>query len=98
MLDNKGVLCLSVKGEPLWFTPFEGILGGITEIDGVLRVSDFWTKRGIRMVDKTGQYKRTLLDKDILKERKPFDMCYVPDAKKIYFSLYESDIICFKSL
>ena len=37
---NRGVLCLSVEGEPLWVTPLEGYLGGITELDGTLCVSD----------------------------------------------------------
>ena len=95
---NKGVLCLSVHVDVLWFTPLEGGLGGITEIDGTLCVSEYGKGHGIQMVSKSGQYKGKLLDKDVLEEREPFYMCYVEDAKKIYFSLYSSNIICFMSV
>ena len=96
--SNKGVLCLSVHDEALWFTPLDRSLGGITEIDGVLCVTDYGEGHCVHMVSKNGEYKGKLLDKDVLKERKPFYMCFVEDAKKIYLSLYNSDIICFMSL
>ena len=96
--NNKGVVCLSVHGDVLWFTPLEGALGGITEIDGVICVSDYDKGHCVHMVSKSGEYKGKLLDKDILKDRQPFYMSYVADAKKIYFSLYNSDVICFMSL
>ena len=95
--SNKGVVCFSVHDDVLWFTPLEGALGGITEIDGVLCLSDYGTGHCVHMVSKSGEYKGKLLDKDVLEEREPFYMCYVEDAKKIYFSLYRSDI-CFISL
>ena len=95
---NGGVICLSVEGEPLWLTPLKGAKGGITEIDDVLCVTDYEIGHGIQMVSKSGKYKGKLLDKDILKDRQPFYMCCVANAKKIYFSLYSSDIICFISL
>ena len=52
----------------------------------------------MHMVGKSGEYKGKLLDIDVLEEREPFYICYVEDAKKIYFSLYNSDIICLMSL
>ena len=52
----------------------------------------------MHMVSKSGEYNGKLLDKDVLEERKPFYMCYVAYAKKIYFSLDRGDIICFISL
>ena len=96
--NNKGVVCLSVHDDVLWFTPLEGALGGITEIDGVICVSDYDKGHCVHMVSKSGEYKGKLLDKDVLEEREPFYICYIEDAKKIYFCLYSSDIICFVSL
>ena len=95
--NNKGMVCLSVHGDVLWFTPLEGALGGITEIDGELCVSDFNKGHCVHMVSKSGEYKGKLLDKDVLKDRQPFYI-RVAKAKKIYFSLYNSDVICFMSL
>ena len=96
--NNNGVLCLSVHDEALWFTPLEGALGGITEIDGVMCVSEYYGGHCVHMVSKSGEYEGELLDKDVLKDRKPFYMCYVADAKKIYFSSWNSDTVCFESL
>ena len=96
--DVNAVLCLSLEDEALWFTPLKACLGGITEIDGVLCVTDYDEGHCVHMVSKSGEYKGKLLDKDVLEEREPFYMCYVEDAKKIYFSLYNSNIICFMSL
>ena len=93
--DNTGVLCLSVKGEPLWFTQLKGVLGGITEIDGILCVSDRYTGHGVHRVSKTGEYKGKLLDKDILKERNPEYLCYVASEQNLYFTLYKTDVVCF---
>ena len=92
------MVCLSLYDDVLWFTLLEGALGGITEIDGVLCVSDYDEGHCIHMVSKSGEYKGKRQDKDILKEREPRYMCYVAKAKKIYFSLYSSDIICFVSV
>ena len=78
--------------------PLKGCLGGITEIDGVLCVSDYDEGHCVHMVSKSGEYEGKLLDNDVLEEREPFYLCYVEDAKKIYFSLYNSDIICFMSM
>ena len=68
--DNSGALCLSVEGDPLWFTPLEGRLGGITEIDGVLCVSDYIAGHGLQMVCKSGKYIEKLLCQVMLKEEK----------------------------
>ena len=95
---NNGVLCLSVHGEALWFTPLSGSPGGITEIDGVLCVSDCTTACRLHLLSKTGQYKGKLLDKDKLKERNPQYVCYVASKRMIYFSLYHTDIVCFMSM
>ena len=53
--DVNAVLCLSLEDEALWFTPLKGCLGGITEIDGVLCVSDRHTGQGIHMISKSGK-------------------------------------------
>ena len=97
--DNSGVLCLSVHDEALWFTPLDGVPGGITEKGDVLCVSDYFTGHGVQMVSKTGEYKGKLMDTDVLKDRKPLYICYAADAGKIYFSLFDRiDIICFIKL
>ena len=92
------VLCLSVNDEPLWFAPLEGVLGGITDIDDTLCVSDRYTGRGVYMISKTGNYKGQLLDSDILKKENPDYLCYVANKRMIYFSLYQTDIVCFMSV
>ena len=92
------VLCLSLHNDMLWFTPLAGILGGITEIDGELCISDFCTECVVYMISKTGEYNGQLLDKNVLKERNALNMCYVADARKLFLSLQGTDIICFKSL
>ena len=96
--NNGGVLCLSVRGEALWFTPLNGALKGIIEIDGVLCVSDRKTGGGIHNVSKTGNYKGKLLDSDILKKGNPDYLCYVANKRMIYFSMYKSDVLCFMSV
>ena len=96
---NRGVLCLSVEGEPLWLTPLKGSLGGVTEIDGVLCVTDYKIGHGIQMVSKNGKYKGKLLDKDVLKGGNLEYVYYVASEKKIFFNTYNSsDIICFTSV
>ena len=96
----KAVLCLSLEDEALWFKSLKGgFLGGITEIDGILCVSDRYTGQGIHMISKSGKYKgEKLLDKDVLKNRNPEYLCYVSNEKNLYFNLEDSDIVCFMLL
>ena len=95
----KAVLCLSLEDEVLCFKSLKGGLGGITEIDGVLCVSDRYTGQGIHMISKSGKYKgEKLLDKDVLKKRNPEYLCYVASENNLYFNLEDSDIVCFMSL
>ena len=96
--SKKGVLCLSVHDEELWFTPFGGVLGGISEIDGALCVSDYGTGHCVHMVSKSGKYKGKLLDKDELKNRNPEYLCYVSSEKKLYFNENGSHVVCSMSL
>ena len=95
---NKGVLCLTLEDEPLWFTPLEGSLGGISEIDGVLCVSDYQKGHGIQMVSENGNCKGKLLDNDILKKGNPDYLCFVANKRMIYFSSFQTDIVCFISM
>ena len=96
--SNKGVFCLSVHDEALWFTPLDGAPGGIIEIDGVLCVSDCAAGNGLQMVSKTGEYKRKLLDKDVLNKRKPEYVCFDANDGKLYFNLDSSNAVCFISV
>ena len=96
--DAFGVLCLSVHDEALWFTPLDGALGGITEIDGVLCVSDYDEGHCVHMISKSGDYKGKLLDKDVLKERNPEYVCFDASQRKLYFNLISSDVVCFISV
>ena len=96
--DNSGSLCLSVEGEPLWFTPLEGRLGGITEIDDTLCVSEYIAGHGLQMVSKSGEYIGKLLCQDMLKKRNPEYLYFEASERKLYFNLDNSDIVCFISV
>ena len=87
-----------MEGEPLWFTPLEGRLGGITEIDGALCVSDYIAGHGLQMVSKNGKYIGRLLCQDMLRERNPEYLYFEASERKLYFNLDNSNIVCFISV
>ena len=96
--DNEGVMCLSVEGKWIWFCSFkEGMPSGITEINEVLCVS-ISKECCIHALSQTGQYKRKILDKNQLKKGKPHYVYYDTDEKKLYFSVFQTDTVCFLSL
>ena len=90
---NYGVLCVSVEGEPLWFSPLKGLPYGITEIHGVLCVAD-WSEHSVHLMSKTGEYKGKLLDKGEMTDQ-PECIYYDDRQRKLYFSLCGKDIICY---
>ena len=96
VIYNNRVLCVSVEGEPLWFSPLTGSPRGITEIYGVLCVADS-KEQCMHLMSKTGEYKGKLLDKGEMTGR-PEYMYYDERQKKLYFSLYGKDVICFVSV
>ena len=91
-----GVLCMSVEGEPLWFSPLIGIPRGITEAHGVLCVANN-TKKCMHLISKNGEHKGKLMD-DIVGY--PECVYYDNDGNKLYFNLcwYNRDVICFVPL
>ena len=95
--EPNSVMCLSLKGEDLWFTPIEGELAVITEIDGVLCLSDFSTGGCVHMVSKAGQNMGKGLGKYSLNDRKFNYIFYAAHLKILYFNLYDSDVICYAS-
>ena len=96
VLDNRGVLCVSVEGEPLWFSPLTGLPWGITTIHGLLCVTDR-REQCVHLMSKTGEYKGKLLDEDEMTD--PSRCVYYDDRQqKLYFSLYHKDIICYVSV
>ena len=91
-----GALYVSVEGEPLWFSSLSGLPWGITEIQGVLCVADC-IERCVHLLSKTGEYKGKLLDKGDISGKLEY-IYYDDRQQKLYFSLYEKDIICFVSV
>ena len=56
---NSGVLCVSVTGEPLWFTPLSGSPLGLTDIQDSLCVVSL-DERCLHLISRSGQNKRKL--------------------------------------
>ena len=94
IIIDTGVICFSVEGSELWFTSLEGAPGGITEIDGFLCVSDV-LERCVHALSKNGQYQRKILDRNILKDKEPYNIYYDADEEKLYFSVYNTEIVWF---
>ena len=93
---NYGVLCVSLDGEPLWFSPPTGWPWGITEIHVVLCVADSLEHCG-HLMSKTGEYKRKILDKGEMTDQ-PEYIYYDDRQKKLYFSFDGKDSISFLSV
>ena len=89
MYDDSGVLCVSVEGEPLWFTPMSGWLWGITEIDGALCVVNGFD-RCLYLISKTGQHIKTLLDDKELVDR-PLFISYSKLTRKLVVTFVDKD-------
>ena len=88
--DNSGVLCISMEGHPLWFSPLCGAIG-ITEINGVMCVCD-GRDRCIHLMTKTGEYKKRLLDKDILIDS-PWYICFDESKENIFLTCPDKHIV-----
>ena len=86
---NRGVLCVSLSGELLWFSPLPGNPWGTTEIHGVLCVTDI-NKLCLHLMSKDGKYKGKLLDKNDFRHL-PGYICYDDSQRKLYFSILNSE-------
>ena len=87
---RRSVLCVSVEGDPVWFSPFSHPFG-ITEINGVLCVADN-CDRCIYLMTKTGKYKKQLLDKDVL-INKPSYMSFDKSKETLYLTFFEKNFV-----
>ena len=96
--DCEGVMSLSVEGMWLWFCSLKGGMPrGIMEINELLCVS-ISKEFCIHSISKTGLCQRKMLDKNQLKSNKPHYICYDKDEKKLYFSVFQTDTVCFLSM
>ena len=96
-LEDSGVFCVSVRGDPLWFSPLPGQPWGITDIHDVLCVTDR-ERCCLRLMTKTGKYKGKLLDQKDIKGS-PDYLCYDEIRQVLYFiDRWESDKIYFVSI
>ncbi|KAK3108968.1 hypothetical protein FSP39_019916 [Pinctada imbricata] len=76
--NEHGLLCMTIDGKALWFTPLPCPLG-ITEIQGTLCVADFGGTC-LHLITKDGEYVRKLLDKEDLGVG-PAYVCYGQDGR-----------------
>ena len=88
--DNPGVLCVSMEVDPLWFSPLS-VPYGITEINGALCVADTGD-RCIHVITKTGEYKKQLLDEDVLIDG-PWYICFDESKKNLFLTFLENHIV-----
>ena len=88
--NNSGVLCVSMEGDPVWFSPLTKPIG-ITEINGVVCVADI-VDRCIHLMTKMGEYKKRLLDKDVL-INKPWYMSFDKSKENIFLTYYGKDVV-----
>ena len=91
-MSDDGVLCVSVEGEPLWFTKLAGLSCGITEINGFPCVA-VNASRCLFLMSKNGENKRKLLDNDF-NDAECTLFCFESSSQKIFFVLGEKCIIC----
>ncbi|KAK3108341.1 hypothetical protein FSP39_005862 [Pinctada imbricata] len=77
-LREYGVLCVTVEGKGVWFTPLSGPWG-ITEIQGTLCVVDYGGAC-LHLITKDGEDVRKLLDKEDLGGT-PNCVCYGQDGR-----------------
>ncbi|KAK3108789.1 hypothetical protein FSP39_015805 [Pinctada imbricata] len=95
--NENGVLCMTIEGQALWFTPLSGLPCGITEIQGTLCVAECFNGC-LHAITKEGEFLRRLLDKEDMRG-KPDYVCYGQDGKLyVTCSYYLYDVkqdICF---
>ncbi|KAK3108386.1 hypothetical protein FSP39_006817 [Pinctada imbricata] len=87
--NENGVMCMTLEGQSLWFTPLSGAPYGITEIHGTLCVADS-ASQCLHLITKDGEYVRKLLDKEDL-EGKPKYVCHGQDGR-LYVSLNDKEL------
>ncbi|KAK3095427.1 hypothetical protein FSP39_014552 [Pinctada imbricata] len=80
---ENGVLCLTIEGKALWFSPMSAKLWGITEIQETLCVVDI-INNCIHQINKKGEYIRKLIDEDSL-DGKPI-CAYSGQDNNLYIS------------
>ena len=83
---NSGVLCISVEGDPLWFSSLAGDTMGITSIQGVLCVAKMKERSAI-LLNKSGEFMGQLLEKDMFKDS-PICVHY-DESSQILFIAYD---------
>ncbi|KAK3108880.1 hypothetical protein FSP39_017842 [Pinctada imbricata] len=85
-----GVLCMTIDGKALWFTPLSDAWG-ITEIQGTLCVVNF-SKRCLQLITKDGENVRQLLCKEDM-GGKPKYVCYGQDDRLyVIYSVYDDNM------
>ena len=89
--NNPGVLCVSIDGSTLWFTPLADRLWGIIEVHGLLCVADL-IGQCLHLLSKAGEVKGKLLDKTDIRE-KPCHLSYNKSSQKIFLSYADTDTI-----
>ena len=90
LMSDGGVLCVSVEGEPLWFTKLAGLPCGITEINGFPCVADN-ASRCLYLISKDGENKRKLVDNDF-NDAECTLFCFDSSTQKIFFVLGEKSL------
>ncbi|KAK3109185.1 hypothetical protein FSP39_024810 [Pinctada imbricata] len=82
--DEDGVLCMTIEGQALWFTPLSRALG-ITEIQGTLCLIKN-LEHYLDLITKDGKYIKKLVDKEAL-GRKPKYVCH-GNVDRLYVTYY----------
>ena len=91
--EKSGVLCVSIEGDLLWFTPLSGNLCGLTAINDILGVADL--DRNVHLMTKRGEYKGMLLDKESL-AGPPYFIYYDTSDEKLYIAFHDDVIHVFQ--
>ena len=87
---NCGVLCVSLEGEPLWFSPLTGSPFGITDIHGILCVASY-SDTALQLISKERGYEGNLKNwSDCMSH--PRFICYDDIQQKLYYSFFDSGL------
>ena len=79
---NRGILCLSVDGTVRWFAPLDREPNGISEINGILCVTD---EKHVHLLSKAGQYIKKLVDSHELTDI-PRHISYDKNERTLFIS------------
>ena len=87
-----GVLCLSIKGEVLWFKALSyGRPKGITEINNMFYVADMF-QRCVLVLSRTGEIKKPILAEEELRDQ-PDYLSFNHFSRKLFISFFTEDKI-----